>query len=295
MGGGASKEEKLDGTAVTGKWHKKVVMPPGVVGERMRGGPYPGKKFLAFTPRLLQELNAAKGTTSLYLEMENAIAEECGGNNLSGWQSKKIHEVVSRYQAQFNEKGVMVAYHMVSWYVHNGAQGSGHMEYRYWLTFTDSTVAVVKGAVLQEDSFDPKKDYDKMDKDEEKLYKNDDPFVVVGMPVDGKFTPFDPTGRWVADMGTATGEVKKFVQWMEYTCTKNGSTYEVETKYKLSILCFGKTGTSRATTQPIPNEPNAFMTISSEGEYSKAVLNTPDSITTTDVDGKWSVTFIRSK
>ena len=61
MGGGASKEEVQDGTAVTGKWGKKVMMPPNVVGEQMRGGPKPGKKFLAFTPRGLVEMNKQKG------------------------------------------------------------------------------------------------------------------------------------------------------------------------------------------------------------------------------------------
>ena len=133
MGGGASKEEKLDGTAVTGKWHKRIEMPPGVVAEQMRGGPYPGKKFLGFTPRLLQELNTAKGTTALYLDFEKVVSEECGGTSLKGWDSKKIHEVVSRFQSQFNEKGISVQYCMVKWYVHHGQ--SGHMEYRYWLTF----------------------------------------------------------------------------------------------------------------------------------------------------------------
>lgn len=247
------------------------------------------KKFLAFTPRLLQELNATKGTTSLYLEFEKTIADECGGNNLTGWQSQKIHEVVSRYQARFNEKGLHVAYAMVKWYVHHGQ--SGHMEYRYWLTFSD--MATVATAELVTEGYDPKKDSDNMDEDEEKLYKSDNPFVVVGTPVDGKFASFDPTGRWVADMETATGDVKKWIKKMEYSCARNGSTYESTSTYTYRYL--GVRGSAKSTAQPIPNEPGAFLIISSEGEYSKAVLNSPDSITCTDMSGKWSVIYNRSK
>lgn len=290
MGGGASKEEKLDGTAVTGRWGKRVEMPPGVVAEQMKGGPYPGKKFLAFTPRLLQELNAKKGATTLYLEFEKVVSEECGGGNLKGWDSKKIHEVVSRFQPQFNEKGISVQYCMVKWYVHHGT--SGHMEFRYWLTFTDME-AVPKGVAV--DLYDPKTDYDKMDKDEEKLFKAEDPFVVVGTPVNGKFASFDPTGRWVADMETATGVVKKWIKKMEYTTTKTGSVYESVTTYQLSMMCFGVKGTARSTTQPIPNEQGAFMSVSSDGEYSRITINSPDSVTATDVNGKWAVTFIRGE
>ena len=86
------------------------------------------------------------------------------------------------------------------------------------------------------------------DKDEEKLFKADDPFVVVGTPVDGKFTSFNPTGHWVADMSTATGAVKKWVKKLEYTCTKNGSVYESTATYQLSLLCLGVKG--HRTTHP---------------------------------------------
>jgi len=292
MGGGASKAEKLDGTAVTGKWQKRVVMPPGTIGEQMAKGPYPGKKFLRFTPRRLQELNAAKGTTSLYLEFEKTIVDECGGNKLTGWQSKKIHEVVSRYQARFNEKGLHVAYSMVKWYVQHG-QG-GHMEYRHWLTFSDMAT-VVTGELLTEGSctYDPKKDYDKMDEDEEQLYKSDDPLLLVSTPVDGMFTSFDPTGRWVADMSTATGAVKTWLKKAEYSCTKNGSTYEMVSTF--TYRYFGGKGPYKSNMQPIPNEPGTFMIISHDGEYSKAAINSPNSITCNEMSGKWSVTFNRSQ
>jgi len=166
------------------------------------------------------------------------------------------------------------------------------MEYRYWLTFTDMAT-VTTAEVLTEEAYDPKKNYDKMDEDEEKVYTSDDPFVVVGTPVDGKFASFDPTGRWIGDMETATGDVKKWLKKLEYTCTKNGSTYESTCTYTYRYL--GVKGSAKSTAQPIPQEPGAFMIISSEGEYSKAVINSPDSLAITDMAGKWSVSYTRSK
>jgi len=292
MGMGASKEETLDGTAVTGMWHKRVEMPPGIIGEQMPRGPKPGSKFLGFTPRLLQELNAAKGTTGLYFEFEKAVVDECGGHNITGWQSKKIHEVVHRFQPRFNEKGIHVAYSMVRWYVHHG-QG-GHMEYRYWLSFANMET-VPEGVPVAADSYDPEKDYDKMDADEEKLYKSDEPFVVVGQVIDGQFAPFDPTGLWVADMSTATGSLKKWLTKLEYTCVKNGSIHESLVKYKLSVMCFGVTKTSKCTTQPVPGKTGEFLSISSDGLYSRMEIMGPDSLTSTDTSGNGSVVFHRVK
>merc|ERR1711998_701619 len=168
------------------------------------------------------------------------------------------------------------------------------MEYRYWLTFSDMDV-VPKGELVEEHPFDPRQDCNAMDKDEEKLYKSDDPFVVVGVPVDGKFASFDPTGVWTGDMQTATGEVKRWLKRIEYTCVKNGSVYESTCSYKMNMMCFGYNGTSTNTTQPIPDETGAFMTISSDGEYIKSTINSLDSATAMDMSGKWSITFNRSK
>jgi hypothetical protein len=290
MGMGASKEEMLDGTAVTGMWHKRVEMPPGVIGKQMPRGPKPGSKFLGFTPRLLQELNAARGSTSLYLEFEKTVVEECGGNNITGWQSKNINDVVTRFQPRFNEKGIHVAYSMVKWYVHHG-QG-GHMEYRYWLSFANLET-VSEGVPIVEGLYDPQKDDQKMDADEEKLYKADEPFVVVGQVIEGKFASFDPTGQWIADMSTATGDIKKWVTKVEYSCTKNGNVYESTVKYKLSMLCFGVTKSVKATAQPVPGKLSEFMCISSDGMYSRMEINGPDSITSTDTSGSGSLVFNR--
>lgn len=289
MGMGASKEERLDGTAVTGMWHKRVEMPPGVIGEQMPRGPKPGCKFLEFTPHKLQELNAEQGSAALYLDFKKIIVDECGGNNITGWQSKKINEVVTRYQPLFNEKGIHVAYSMVKWYVHHG-QG-GHMEYRYWLSFAN--MATIPEGVPLTEAYDPEKDDEKMDAEEEKLYKSDEPFHVVGQVVDGKFASFDPTGTWVADMETATGDIKKWITKMEYTCKKKGNVYESVVKYKLTMLCLGMTKTSTCTAQPVPGQTGEFLSISSDGMYSRMEINGPDTIMSTDTSGVGSVVFNR--
>jgi len=292
MGMGASKAERCDGTAVTGKWQQRVQMPPGVIGEQMPGGPRPGAKLLGFTPRLLQELNAAKGTTALYQEFERAVVDECGGHNITGWQSKKIYEVVTRYQPRFNEKGLSISYSMVKWYVHHGQ--SGHMEYRYWLSFANME-AVPEGVPVAEGSYDLQNDDEKMDAEDENVFKSDEPFVVVGQVVDGKFASFNPVGTWVADMDTATGDIKKFLTKMEYMCTKNGSVYDVTIRYKLSILCLGVSQTGKATVQPVPGKPGEFLSISSDGMYSRMEINGPDSVTSTDMSGANSVVLHRVK
>ena len=43
--GGATSKEKEEGSVVTGRWNHRVVLPSGVVGQQIRGGPYPGKKY----------------------------------------------------------------------------------------------------------------------------------------------------------------------------------------------------------------------------------------------------------
>lgn len=283
MGGGASKEEKLDGTAITGKYGKRIEMPPGTVGEQMKGGMYPGEKFLKFTPRNLQLLNEKKGTTALYLEMSKVIVEDGGGKNMTGWESKKIHEIIARFQAQFNEKGIAVTYNKVRWWVSHGDKG-GHHEYRYWMTFSDMDPAIstAQGTLVSTDAFDPNKDYEKMDPDEDKLFTSDGAFVVVGTVVEGKFSAFDPTGTWVADMSTATGDIKKWMTSMEFTATKEGNIYKAAGKYKMSALCLWLSGKFSMTMQPIPGKTDTFTCITNEGEYLEAVLSDPDTFTSTE-------------
>lgn len=239
MGIGASKEEKLDGTAVTGYWHKKVVMPKGIVAEQMRGGPYPGKRFLSFTPRLLQEMNAKKGSTGLYLELEQAINDRCGGTEMSGWDSKKIYEVVSQFQSRFSEKGMSVNYSMVKWWVSHGQYG-GHMEYRYWLEFADLEIAT--GEVVPLARYDPTLDYTKKTAVEENI-ENEVPQFTVGTTI------VDPEGVWELQLDTMKGEGKSFVKNGTLTLAKNGSVYDVQAEFKLGAMCLWQTAKYRGVLQ----------------------------------------------
>lgn len=125
MGGAQSSEIKA-GSAVTGKWCKRVEMPKGVVGEQMPGGMRPGSSFKSFTPTLLQELLEKKDAKALYAEFEAEVSKDCGGEFFSGWNSPKIMEKVTKFQPRFAEKRLRVAYHMVMWYqyVYNQYGGS---------------------------------------------------------------------------------------------------------------------------------------------------------------------------
>jgi len=80
-------------------------------------------------------------------------------------------------------------------------------------------------------------------------------------------------------MSTATGEVKKWVTKMECTTTKKGSVYETTGNCKLSIMCFSRNYGFTGTMQPVPGKTDQFLVISSEGVYSNAVVNSPDSMT----------------
>lgn len=269
-------------------------MPPGVVGEQIKGGMYPGEKFLKFTPRGLQILNEKKGTTQLYFEFSNAVVEEGGGKNMTGWESKKIHQVVSRFQPQFNEKGVAIAYYMVRWWVSHGPQG-GHHEHRHWMTYTD--IGAVQGTPVIEGAFDANKDYEKMDADEEKLFKSDEPFVVLGTAVEGQFQSFDPAGKWVADMSTATNELASWVASMEFTAVKEGNIYNGSGKYKFGAKCLWFSGKMAFTLQPVPGKTNTFLCITAEGEYLECVLESADAFRSTQTSKKSgdSVVWRRSK
>ena len=45
-----------EGSAVTGRWDQKLVMPPGVAAEAIAGGMKPGKALKNFTPTRVQAL-----------------------------------------------------------------------------------------------------------------------------------------------------------------------------------------------------------------------------------------------
>ena len=49
MGACASSEDIIDGSAVTGAYNKKIMMPDGVAGEAIAGGMKPGSKLTSLT------------------------------------------------------------------------------------------------------------------------------------------------------------------------------------------------------------------------------------------------------
>lgn len=113
MGCGASRSEVLEGSAVTGRWDQKVVMPEGIAAEAIQGGMRPGAALQKFTPGRVRSLLEKYNARELYDEFEAEIARDCGGGSLSGWDSKKIHQKVQQFQERFNEKQIRVCYHMV--------------------------------------------------------------------------------------------------------------------------------------------------------------------------------------
>ena len=193
MGGASSKEVK-QGTAVTGRYCKKVSMPAGVIGEQMPGGMRPGATFCAFVPKLLEEvLRTQKGGAELYAEFKREVSDDCGGDNIKGWQSSAIQQKVTKFQPLFNEIGLRVTYNMVMWqqWVPNGQYG-GHMQtmYKYWMTYAEMSVPVV---TLQADAYDPLQDFSKAD----------DIVTAAGTPLIGdigQLESFDAVGDWMLDV-----------------------------------------------------------------------------------------------
>ena len=108
--GGATSSESRDGTAVTGRNWKRIVMPAGVVAQQLPHGWKPGKKFLEFTPSGVVEMIDAKGSADLYKLFKQAVVDEANGYGWMGWKSKKIHEVVLTWQQRFLERGIGVYY-----------------------------------------------------------------------------------------------------------------------------------------------------------------------------------------
>lgn len=80
---------------------------------------------------------------------------------MGGWDSKKIHAKVQKYQGEWTAKGISVNYNMVTWmhWVSHGQSG-GHMqvEYRYWMTYADMEIAP---GFKPKNAFNPDMDYAK--------------------------------------------------------------------------------------------------------------------------------------
>ena len=154
----AVRKEVKFGTAVEGDQRKLIQMPAGVFAEQMPGGPYPGKKFQAFTPDLLKELLTKQDALELYTKFEAEVSDSCGGAELGGWSSAKIYEKVRAYQSKFNNKGIHVSYSKATWkekvWIQNGTSGY-HVDapaYRYWMAYAEISTA---GKYTPETAFRP--------------------------------------------------------------------------------------------------------------------------------------------
>ena len=122
--------------------------------------------MMKFTPTKLKELLDKYSATDLYTEFEAVISKDCGGEDMGGWNSRKIHGKVEEYQNRWNEKGIRVRYNMVKWWEHNGKSTAPH--YRYWMEYAD--IAVVDktgvpssdyGADKPDTAYNPDIDYAK--------------------------------------------------------------------------------------------------------------------------------------
>lgn len=234
MGGASSKEVKR-GTAVTGKYCKKVEMPPGVIGEQMPGGMRPGAKLRAFTPTLLAEMLQTKGAAALYEEFQTEVSQDCGGENIKGWNSAAIQQKVTKFQPRFNELGIRVTYHMAQWqqWVSNGQYG-GTMQtfYKYWMTYAEMDVPVV---TLQADAYAPEQDG----------AKADGVVLATGSPLTseaGKLAPFEPVGHWTLDVD-AQGQSVALKEGSMDISRADGRSLRAVGSALFPILCFSKTVT----------------------------------------------------
>lgn len=228
--GGASSKEKNSGTAVTGKYGKRVEMPAGVIGEQMRGGMRPGRRFCGFTPELLVGLLKEKDASDLYHEFKAEVSQDCGGELRKGWDSAAIQAKVTKFQPRFNDKGIRVTYHMAMWqqYISHGQYG-GHMQqmFAYWITYADLEVPIVTA-----DAYDPEQDYG----------KDGSVATAAGSPITavaGK-PEFDPVGHWTLDVGSQTPSAALTEGEMTISRGDDKALRTVGTA-QAKILCFSKT------------------------------------------------------
>ena len=160
------------------------------------------------------------------------------------------------FQARFNEKGVGVQYSMVQWYVHHGQ--SGHMEFRYWLEFSDVAVA---GVYVAENAFQPDRDYSKITYDEKEKSMDKEVLsgashknlfqTVQGAPItDG--SSFDIVGTWEYDAAQSTGT--SIMKSSTTTITLNGAVYVASSTTKLKwYMPVGTITSSMPITCTAPN------------------------------------------
>jgi len=220
MGGGASKEEKMEGVAVTGLYWKKVEMPDGVVAHQLPSGFKKQERFLGDTPSRLRALNEAKGTGELYDALKSSMVED-DGLKWFGWHSKALSEVVARFQPAFNEKGVGLHFNRVKWYVSHG-QG-GHMEYRFWLEFADMAVAQPAGGYVPVFAYDPAQDA-------EFESSNEATAIVVAVASEDVI---EMSGNWEVDVESLSDEAAKNITGGEFSISRTGDVYHIKSNMHL--------------------------------------------------------------
>lgn len=221
MGGGASKEEKMEGVAVTGMYWKKVEMPAGVVAHQLPSGRKKQERFLGETPTKLRALNEAKGTTELYDALKSSMVED-DGLKWFGWHSKGLNEVVTRFQPAFNEKGIGLHFNRVKWYVSHGQHG-GHMEYRFWLEFADSAVA--QPAV----GYVPVFAYNAAQDAEFESGNEPTPIVLAVAAED----VIEMSGSWEVDMESLPEDAVQNIEGGQFLISRTGDVYHIKSSMQL--------------------------------------------------------------
>ena len=162
--GGATKHERQQGVGVTGKMGMRIVMPEHTWAQQMIGGPYPGSKFLQFTPTGVATLMALKNTMDLYMNLKVDISMDAGGEEATGWEYRTIYEVVERYKEDFAMRGVRLTFCMTSYWewADRSDTSSSYKDivYRSWLEFADLT-KMPKNPKVPVNAYNPATDYSK--------------------------------------------------------------------------------------------------------------------------------------
>ena len=193
MGAGSSSRARfLSGDLAIGPHHELIPMPKGTIAEQILDEDRPGKSFLAFTPSKLHVLLARKEAVELYAEFSAELArsacpekprpraqyshawvspvaakepDELPSPSAIGWESDRIHAIVSEYAPLFHEKGIGLSYNLASW--HDGpsrgsrvlaaspdasgqaAEVARRVLWRRWLEFVDLAVAAATATSSQ--------------------------------------------------------------------------------------------------------------------------------------------------
>lgn len=231
----------MEGVAVTGMYWKRIEMPTGVVAHQLPSGLKKQERFLAETPSRLKSLNEEKGTTALYEALKSSMVED-DGLKWFGWHSKALSDVVSRFQKSFNEKGIGLHFNRVRWYVSHGQHG-GHMEYRYWLEFVDSTV------VQPESNYLPVFAY-RASQDAEFDSGNEPTPIVVGLAAEDVI---EMSGDWQVDVESLDEHAAKSITGGNFLITKSGEVHHIKSNMQLKTWFWRHEANTDTPMQPKGN------------------------------------------